>query len=226
MDIKEQAGTRMARACVKRPAAGAVAGAVLLAITGVGALGLAHADAARNTGWWADAGLGASVVSVGNDGVTGGGGGMWVELILGARLNNHWLLGLDIGGSGLHPSSSNYSANSNGYCSCNSIWGESFDHTMLAVRYVPRIDHGWVYGLAAGPAFYNNNALEQLTGNYTSGSGWAADASVGYDWKFGAQKSHVEALLTFEQGRVSYNAPFGGEFSYSQVAASVHYAWF
>jgi hypothetical protein len=212
-----------------------MAAAMLIGLLGSGAVELARAeapvqaDAPKHTGWWLDTGLGASVVSAGNDALPGGGGGggMWIELILGGRLNEHWLLGLDLGGSGLHPSSSNYGCgNSDPYAGCNSIWGETFDHTMLAVRYVPRVDHGWVYGLAVGPAFYNNKALETLTGNSTTGNGWAADASVGYDWKVGQHKWHVETLLTFEQGRVSYNAPLTGEFSYSQVAASVHYTWF
>jgi len=226
MDIKESGDARTTGVYVKRPRAGALAAAAVLAATSLGGMGLAHAATPKNTGWWADAGLGASVVSTANDGLTSGGGGMWVELVIGARLNDHWLLGLDLGGSGLHPSSSNYNSSAGPYCGCNSIWGESFDHTMLAVRYVPQVDHGWVYGLAAGPAFYNNKTLETLTGNSTSGSGWAADAVLGYDWKFGEHKSHIETLLTFEQGRVSYNAPFNGEFSYSQVAASVHIAWF
>jgi Outer membrane protein beta-barrel domain len=219
MDIKE-------KAYVTRPAAGVRVAATLLGLAGLGALMSASADEPRHTGWWFDAGIGGSYVSAPSDGVSSGGGGMWIQLMAGGRLNDHWLMGLDLGGSGLHPNSGNYNASAGPYCGCNSIWGETFDHTMLAVRYVPDIDHGWVYGLAAGPAFYNNKALETLTGNSTSGSGWALDGTVGYDWKFGEKKEHVETLLTFEQGRVSYNAPFSGQFSYSQVAASVHIAWF
>jgi Outer membrane protein beta-barrel domain len=182
----------------------------------------AHADDAQHTGWWADAGLGGGALSTPSDGVVDGGGGVWIELLLGRRLNDHWLMGLGLGGLGLHPTASN----ADSYSGNGSIYGESLTHTMLAVRYVPQVDHGWVWGLGAGAAFYWNKSVEVLTGNYDSGNGWAADAAVGYDWKIGQNKAHVETVLNVEQGRISYNAPLTGQFSYSQVAASVHIAWF
>ena len=217
--IKPAAG---AAGCAKRAAAGTPAVLALMGLLGLADTQLALAEETRNTGWWADAGIGGGGLSTGNDGITSGGGGVWISLMLGRRLNDHWLMGLDLGGLGLQPSG----GNSDPYSSNNNIYGETVTHSMLAVRYVPQIDHGWVWGLGAGPAFYYNKSLEQLTGNSNNGNGWAADAAVGYDWKIGQDKVHVETVLNVEQGRISYNAPLTGQFNYSEVAASVHIAWF
>jgi hypothetical protein len=220
ISVKSGAGAGAGRA--KRVAAGAPALLALFGLLGLADAQRAQADETRNTGWWADVGIGGAELSTGNDGITSGGGATWLEFLLGRRLNDHWLMGLEVGGAGTHPSSNNYNPND----SNSDIYGESFTHTMLGVRYLPQVDHGWVYGLGAGAAWYHNKAIAELTNKYRSGNGWAADAALGYDWKIGQQKAHVEALLNIEQGHISYIAPLTGGFGYSAIAASVHIAWF
>jgi hypothetical protein len=93
-----------------------------------------------------------------------------------------------------------------------------------AVRYEPNANHSWVWGLSAGPAYYRNPSLQYLTGNSRTGNGWATMGTVGNDWKVGHGNSHVAAILNVEQGQVSFNAPLGGQFDYSTIAARVHMA--
>jgi hypothetical protein len=181
------------------------------------------ADDSAHTGWWLDAGFGGGSLSAGHGTVATGGGGVWIDVTLGAHVNDRWLMGLELGGLGMHPSNSNCGC-SNPYSNNYSIYGEAVTHTLLAVRYEPRADHGWVWGLATGPAFYSNQTLEALTGNYHSGNGWAGMATVGYDWKVGQGSTHVEAIVNVEQGHISLNSPLVGQFDYSTVAASVHVA--
>jgi hypothetical protein len=226
MHIEEKADTRTGAAYVKRPTRRVPTAAALMGLALLGATQFAAADEPQRRGWWFDAGIGGGAVSTTGDGIASGGGAVWIELMAGARLNDHWLMGLALGGSGMHPGSTNSNNNSNTYCGCNDIYGEGYTHTMLAVRYLPRADHGWVYGLGVGPAFYQNKSIEQVTGRYNSGNGWATDAAIGYDWQLGQAKTHVEAILNVEQGRISYNAPLTGQFMFSEVAASVHVALF
>jgi hypothetical protein len=226
MYIEENAGARTDAAYVKRPAARALAVAALVAAASLGATQLAAADEPQRKGWWFDGGIGATSVSVGSDPIASGGGGMWVDVVVGGRLNNHWLMGLSLGGSALKPGSGSYYNNSNANCGCGDIWGEGITHSMLAVRYVPRIDHGWVYGLSTGPSFYDNNSVGRITGNYNTGSGWETGGVVGYDWLLSGAKTHIEAVLNVEQGHISYAAPLTGQFNYTEIAASVHVAWF
>ncbi len=226
MSIEETAASRAGAVHVNRTRARTLAAAALVGLGWLGATRLAAADEAQRRGWWFDAGIGASAVSIGSDPIASGGGGMWVELAVGGRLNNHWLMGLAIGGTGLKAGSGSYYNNNYSHCGCGDVWGEGVDHSMLAVRYLPRIDHGWVYGLATGPAFYNNNSVEQVTGNYNTGSGWETGGLVGYDWLLSGAKTHVEAVLNVEHGHISYAAPLTGQFNYTEIAASVHIAWF
>jgi hypothetical protein len=198
----------------------------LIAVLGLAASSLAAAEDASHTAWWLDAGIGGGTMSTGSGGVADGGRGIWIEATLGRHLNDRWLMGLQVGGLGMQPSESSCSCYSgyNGFAANNSIYGETLTHTMLAVRYEAKADHGWVWGLAAGPAFYSNRAFGSLSGMDDNGNGWSGMAAAGYDWKVGAGSTHIEALLNAEHGHISLNSPFTGGFDYSTLAASVHVA--
>ena len=215
MDIKSKAGASLCAALVKRPPARSLATAALLGLGSLGVARLAAADESPHRGWWFDFGLGAASLSSGRDAPVSG-SSTWVDGVIGGRLNDRWLMGLELGGTATSASSDDNSAN----------MGGTLSHALLAIRYLPKVDHGWVWGLGAGPVYYNNAAAELFTGQLDSGSGWAGNVAVGYDWKLGHGKSHLEALLNIEQGRISLSTPFTGQFSYTTVAASVHIASF
>jgi len=186
----------------------------LIALMGLAASQLATADEPPRHGWWFDIGAGPASLSTGS-GAPVTGGGILLDTMIGGRLNEHWLMGLQLGGT-----SSNASDNN------DTDLGGSVSHALLAVRYLPRGDHGWVWGLGAGPVAYNNFANELYTGNYNSGSGWAGNAGLGYDWKVGRGSSHIQTMLNVEQGHISLGSPLTGSFSYTAIAASVHFAWY
>jgi hypothetical protein len=200
----------------------------LIALLALMASRLASAEIASHSQWWADAGIGGGTMSASSGSAAdgGGGGGVWIEATLGHHLNDRWLMGVQIGGLGMHPSGSNCSCYGGygGYAANNSIYGETLTHTLLAVRYEPKTDHGWVWGLATGPAFYSNRVIGSLTGTDNNGNGWSGMATAGYDWKVGQGSTHIEAILNAEHGHVSLNSPFVGGFDYSTIAASVHIA--
>jgi len=188
---------------------------VVLGLTGVSGTGMAHADGTPHSGWWFDIGIGAASLSSSRDAPVSGSSN-WADGVIGGRLNDRWLMGLELGGTSTSASSDDNSPN----------LGGTVSHALLAVRYLPQADHGWVWGFGVGPAYYNNAAAELFSGQFNSGSGWAGNAAIGYDWRLGAGKSHIEALLNFEHGRISLSTPFDGHFNYTTVAASVHIAHF
>ena len=213
MNSRFESGARTAAGNVKRSAVHTPA---WLAVLALAAAQLAAAGEAPDHGWWFDIGIGPAALSTGSNAPVSG-SGTWLDGVIGGRLNDRWLLGLQLGG---------VSANASSDINNDTDLGGTLTHAMLAVRYVPQADRGWVWGLGVGPAYYNNAAIEVFTGNYSSGSGWAGNAAVGYDWKFGHGKSHIEAMLSVEQGRISPSYPFTGHFNYSVIAASVHIASF
>lgn len=182
--------------------------AILIALLGLAASHAALAGEPGHTGWWFDIGLGGVSLSSGSNAPVSG-AGSWLDGAIGRRLNERWLMGLQLGGAATSASDSNY----------NDVGGV-LAHTMLAVRYVPGIDRGWVWGLGAGRANYSDGVI-----GWYSGAGWAGNAAVGYDWKVG-RSSHVEVLLNLEQGHISLDAPLTGGFSYTAIALSAHIAYF
>ena len=175
---------------------------------------LAMADEPPRHGWWFDIGAGPASLSTGS-GAPITGSGVLLDTMIGGRLNEHWLMGLQLGGA---------SHNASDYSDTD--LGGTLSHAMLAVRYLPRGDHGWICGLGVGSAFYNNAGIELYTGNYSSGSGWAGNAALGYDWKVGKGSTHIQTMLNVEQGHISLGSPLAGGFSYTAIAASVHFAWY
>jgi hypothetical protein len=181
---------------------------ILIALLGLVASHVALAEEPGHTGWWFDIGLGPVSLSSGSNAPVSG-NGSWLDGAIGRRLNNHWLMGLEFGGAATSASDTNYND-----------FGGVLTHTMLAVRYLPGVDHGWVWGLGAGQANYSDGVI----GLY-SGSGWAGNAAVGYDWKLG-HSGHFEVVLNLEQGHISLDSPLSGHFNYTAVALSAHIAHF
>jgi hypothetical protein len=177
----------------------------------------ADADLGR---FWGDFGLGYGNMQTSSGAGTPGGGGLWLDVVAGARINDQWLLGLDLGGLGLHMSEGNYDS-----CGCNqSIYGEAITNVFLAFQYEPNSDHGWFLGAGAGEVLYSNKFLQDLTGNSRSGSGHGGLVRVGYDWPTAA-RWHLEAALSYEYGTVGMYAPVSGDFNFSIIAASFHVAY-
>jgi hypothetical protein len=138
---------------------------------------------------------------------------------LGARLNDRWLAGVNIGGLGLHASRSNYDE----YNYYSSVYGETVTNVFLVVQYEPNSEHGWFLGAGVGEVLYGNKALEDLSGRTRSGTGHGGMARVGYDWPT-TRRVHVEAALSCELGTVGADTPIGN-FKYSIIAASFHVAY-
>jgi hypothetical protein len=170
--------------------------------------------------WWGDFGVGYGYMNASSGPASGNAGGVWLDAQLGGRLNSHWLAGFDLGGVGTHPSSSNYNPN-NLY---SSVYGTSATNEFLVVQYEPESDHGWFVGAGGGKVLYDNKRLEALTGNSRSGNGTAGIGRIGYDWKVG-NRAHAEAVLSYEAGNVSLNAPIAGSFGFSVIALSAHIAY-
>jgi hypothetical protein len=180
----------------------------------------AHAVDAELGRWWGDFGLGYGNLNTSAGAGATGGGGVWLDAQLGARINDRWLAGLDVGGLGVHASQSNYDPNN----SYSSIYGETITNVFLVVQYEPNSDHGWFLGAGAGEVLYGNKTLEDQFGGSRSGSGHGGLARVGYDWAT-AGRVHLEAALSCELGTVGAYAPVGGNFNYSIVAVSFHVAY-
>ena len=186
----------------------------LIALLGLTASQLAIADEPPRRGWWFDIGAGPASLSTGS-GAPISGSGTLLDTMIGGRINEHWLMGLQLGGTSSNASNNN-----------EADLGGTLSHAMLAFRYLPKSDHGWIWGLGAGPVSYNNYAIELYSGNYNSGHGWAGNAALGYDWKIGKRSTHIETMLNVEQGHISLGSPLAGAFSYTLLAASVHFAWY
>jgi hypothetical protein len=170
--------------------------------------------------FWGDIGLGYGHMSAPANSAATGGSGLWVDLQIGGRINDHWLAGLNISGLGMHASSDNYDPN-NYY---SGVWGESISNAFLVVQYEPGADHGWFFGAGAGETLYNNKTLEDLTGNSHSGNGPGGMARIGYDWPL-ANRTHFETVLSYEGGTTGLNSPFSGNFRYSIIAVGFHFAY-
>jgi hypothetical protein len=171
--------------------------------------------------FWADFGLGYGHMSAGASApADSGGGGVWLDAQVGGRLTSQWLVGFNLGGVGLHAASHNYDPN----ISYSSIYGQAVTNAFLVMRFEPESDHGWWLGAGAGKVLYDNKALQAVSGNVRSGNGTGGIARVGYDWRL-RPRSHLEAALSFEAGRVALNAPFSGRFNYSVLALSAHIAY-
>lgn len=170
---------------------------------------------------WADFGLGYGYMSVGASApVDSDAGGVWLDAQIGGRLSSQWLVGFDLCGVGIHAASSNYDPN-NIY---SSIYGQTVSNMFLVAQFEPQSDHGWWFGGGAGKVLYDNKGLEDVSGNKRSGNGTGGIARIGYDWPL-RNRTHVEASLGYEFGRISLNAPFTGSFDYSVVAVAAHFAY-
>jgi hypothetical protein len=148
------------------------------------------------------------------------GGGPWIDAQFGGRLSSQWLLGLNLGGLGIHAANRNYDPNN----SYSSIYGQTVTNVFLVARFEPNTDHGWWFGAGGGKVLYGNKPLQDLSGNSRSGNGNGGIARIGYDWK-PRDRIHFEAELSYELGHISLNAPFPGSFNYSVAALSAHIAY-
>jgi hypothetical protein len=167
---------------------------------------------------WADFGLGYGNMQSSSAPVVTGNGGLWLDAQIGGRISSQWLAGLNIGGLGMQPASSNYNSNN------QDIYGQGITNVFLVFQYEPKSDHGWFVGGGAGEVIYANRTLVDETGNSRSGSGHGGIARIGYDWRY-SNRGHVEATLGYELGNVGLYAPVGGNFRFSIIAASIHVAY-
>jgi hypothetical protein len=170
--------------------------------------------------FWGDFGVGFGRLNAGSAPSGDDGGGVVVDLTVGARLSEHWLVGVNLGGIGTQLSTSYYDPNDR----YSSIYGQSVTNVFLTAQFEPAGDAGWLYGGGAGEVLYHNHALERLTGTSRSGDGTGAELHVGYDWRF-PEHLHVETRLGVERGRVSLNGAIGGSFAFTAVGLSVHVAF-
>jgi hypothetical protein len=193
---------------------------ILVLTASLSPVGAARAAEEMLGRWWGDIGLGYGHMAAPSNSVARGGSGLWVDMQIGARINRQWLAGLDISGLGMHASSANYDPN-NEY---SGVWGEGISNAFLVLQYEPKSDHGWLFGVGAGETVYNNRVLEDFSGNSHSGNGPGGMARIGYDWPR-ANRCHLEAVLSYEGGSTSLNAPFTGSFRYSIIAVGFHFAY-
>ncbi len=171
--------------------------------------------------FWGDFGIGGGSLDSSEAPLGDRSGAFLAELTLGGRLGDHWLLGINLGGVG-----SQISSNFDNSCGCgdSSAYGQQFNHILLATQYEPDRNRGWLFGAGLGKVLYHNRALQELSGDYRSGDGTGGVVRLGYDWPI-AGGTHVEAQLSFEGGRVTLSAPFGGSFSYRAVGVSAHISY-
>ncbi len=194
--------------------------AVLVASAAIGAAGPARADGEQPPArWWGDVGIGYGNMTVPNNSVATGGGGLWFDAQIGGRIDSHWLAGIDLSGLGMH-ANQNYCDPYDYYCD---IYGESITNVLAVVQYEPKSDHGWFFGAGAGLGLYDNKALDAISGNTNAGSGFTALGRIGYDWQ--RRHAHLEAVLSYQWGNIDLSSPFSGHFDYSVIAAGVHVAY-
>jgi hypothetical protein len=190
---------------------------VTLVVSASGAAAAENREPSRR--FWGDFGLGYGRLNGGSAPGGDDSGGVWLDLVVGGRLSERWLLGLNVGAVGSRPSSSNYKP----YVSYSNIYGQAVTNLFLVTQFEPLGDHGWFFGAGGGRVLYHNHALETVTGNARSGEGTGGIALVGYDWKTGT-RVHFEAQLSVETGNISLAYPVAGTFSFSAVALSLHVA--
>lgn len=190
-------------------------------VLGVVATGARAADRRELPGkLWGDFGVGVGHLNATSGPTADSGDGAWVDMVVGGRISDHWLLGFNLGAVGIKPSSSNF----NRYDSYSSIYGEAVTNVFLDLRYEPYSDRGWFVGGGGGRVLYHNHALESVTGNVRSGQGAAGIARIGYDWRVGV-RTHFETQFSVEAGSISLGGPLTGSFSFSAAALSVHVAY-
>jgi hypothetical protein len=167
--------------------------------------------------FWADFGLGYGSLRADDSAPPGSGGGVSMEVKVGARLSRQWLVGLDLGGIGLNWKDSNYDPNnfySNGY-------SQTLNHTFCVAQFEPKSDHGWWVGAGAGTTTYTNKDMLTPWGQQASGSGHGNRILFGYDWPL-RQRMHINGSLSYESGGISLEAPFTGSFNYSLTVLAAH----
>lgn len=197
--------------------AGAIACAVLAAPDAIAQT--STTDAAQPAGFWADFGLGFASVDTSTAPFGGHDGGVLVELTLGGRLSDRWLLGGSLGGSGSQISNSNYSSTE----SSSNVYGQSVTHIYLVAQYQPLVDHGWYYGFGGGSVVYGNHDLQQYTGGSRSGTGEGGIGRIGYDWHV-SPHGHVAVEFSAEYTHVNLSDPWSGSFHTTAIGLSAHYA--
>jgi hypothetical protein len=169
---------------------------------------------------WLDFGLGYGNMNSSSTIVPAGGGGLWLDAQIGARITGRWLAGLDLGGLGMQANSGNYDPN-NYY---SSIYGQTLTNVFLVTQFEPKKDHGWFFGAGVGEVIYGNKSLDDYFGYTKTYSGHGGLARVGYDWSF-SNRSHFETVINYEMGSVSLAAPIGENLKFSIASLSFHVAF-
>ncbi len=169
---------------------------------------------------WLDFGLGYGSMNSSSTIVPTGGGGLWLDAQIGARISEQWLAGIDIGGLGMQSSRGNYDPN-NDY---QSIYGRTLTNIFVATQFEPKTDHGWFFGAGVGEVIYGNKSLDNYFGYTKTYAGLGGLARVGYDWPF-SSRLHFEAVFNYEIGSASLGAPVGGNLKISIASLSFHVAY-
>jgi hypothetical protein len=203
--------------CDVAPSRPAIAVLLALIATTVSAGARSEELSPRTARLWADFGFGVSSLNLASAPGGDNSAAVVVDLTIGGRVGERWLLGFNLAGAGSQISNANY--NPNDYYS--DVYGQGITNVFAAVQYEPHIDHGWTLGLGAGQILYHNHNLETLSRNVRSGQGTGAQVRIGYDWPRSSH-NHVEARLSVESGRVNLSAPFTGSFHMTAIGLTVH----
>ena len=172
----------------------------------------AMADGPDNTPqprWWGGFGIGLGTL---NDET-----GAWVELQGGVRINQHWLVGLELSGVGVEISQSNYDPNE----WYSSVFGQGVTNEFLLVQYAPWPDRGWWFAAAGGGLRYDNAAARRISYEDTNGTGTGFLVRVSHDWKFsGYGRFGID--LSYERGAIDLKSPLDGKLDVSMFALGLH----
>ncbi|HEY2679414.1 MAG TPA: hypothetical protein VGI65_20770 [Steroidobacteraceae bacterium] len=169
---------------------------------------------------WLDFGLGYGNMSANTTTVPAGGGGLWVDAQIGARITSQWLAGIDIGGLGMQASSANYDPNHD----YQSIYGQTLTNVFLVTQFEPNSDHGWFFGAGVGEVIYGNKVLDDYFGYTKTYTGLGGLARVGYDWPM-SNRLHFETTFNYETGSTSLGAPISESLRFSIASISFHVAY-
>jgi hypothetical protein len=196
----------------------AITCALMLILTSQAASAQDPDDAPRSR-WWGGIGIGYGRVDASAEPGPSGEGGVWIELQGGFRLGEHWLLGLELSGTGVEISQANYDpADRN-----STVYGQSISSALALVQYVPWANRGWLFTAGAGEMYYDNARLRAVTHQDTSGTGNAALIRASYDWPGHYGRHGID--LSYERGHVNLEFPFDGRFDVSMFAVGIHYTF-
>jgi hypothetical protein len=193
------------------------AGVALLMLSGRCAAGAEAEDAASR--WWGGIGVGYGHLQADSSWpIPAHANGSWIELGGGMRLTEHWLLGIEFSGMGLHFRNANRSP----AAPTSSAYRNTISPAVLLLSYVPHPDSGWNASAGAGVVMYDTKDEDDY--DMPGGHGPAALARIGYDWRL--MRYVLAGIdLNYQIGRIKLQAPFTGKVRYSMLALDLRLAF-